>query len=97
MAHGLVTRWGRRSSLNVVARALTLFSVSSLVGLLAAVAAWVTSLVIVGDDEILLASNRSFEWGTVIGVVTAVFVIGVVLSMYRSVEPVLTLLAAVAG
>lgn len=97
MAHGLVTRWGRRSSLNVVARALTLFSVSSLVGLLAAVAAWVTSLVIVGDDEILLASNRSFEWGTVIGVVTAVFVIGVVLSMYRSVEPVLTLLAGVAG
>lgn len=97
MAHGLVTRWGRRSSLNVVARAITLFSVSSLVGLLAAVAAWVTSLVIVGDDEILLASNRSFEWGTVIGVVTAVFVIGVVLSMYRSVEPVLTLLAGAAG
>ena len=80
-----------------MARALTLFSVSSLVGLLAALAAWITSLVLVGDDEILLATNRSFEWGTVIGAVTAVFVIGVVISMYRIVEPVLTLLAGAAG
>lgn len=66
-------------------------------GLLAALAAWITSLVIVGDDEIVLAANRSFEWGTVIGVITAVFVLGVVLSMYRTVEPVLTLLAGAAG
>ncbi len=80
-----------------MARAITLFSVSSVVGLLAAVAAWVTSLVIVGDDEIVLAADRSFEWGTVIGVVTAVFVIGVVLSMYRTVEPILTMIAGAAG
>lgn len=80
-----------------MARAITLFSVSSLVGLLAALAAWITSLVIVGDDEIVLAANRSFEWGTVIGAITALFVLGVVLSMYRTVEPVLTLLAGAAG
>lgn len=80
-----------------MARAITLFSVSSLVGLLASLAAWVTTLVLVGNDEILLTNNRSFEWGTVIAAVTAVFVIGVVVAMYRSVEPVLTLLAGAAG
>ncbi len=80
-----------------MARALTLFSVSSLVGLMAALAAWVATLVLVGEDQIFVASDRSFDWGTVIGVVTALFVIGVVISMHRSVEPVLTLLAGAAG
>ena len=64
---------------------------------MAALAAWVATLVLVGEDQIFVASDRSFDWGTVIGVVTALFVIGVVISMHRSVEPVLTLLAGAAG
>lgn len=73
------------------------FSLSGLVGMIAAMLAWIATIMIVGQDDRFFVQGREIEWGTIIGVLTAVAVIGVLIAMHRSVEPILTTLAGAAG
>ena len=85
-----LTPWG-------YVRLVVIFFRSGLTGMMTAIVAWLATLLLVGSDEIFRFNDRSAGWGTVISVVTALFVVAVLVTLSRGVEPILTCAAAVAG
>ncbi|MEM7094997.1 MAG: hypothetical protein AAF567_18495 [Actinomycetota bacterium] len=77
-------------------KALVSFAAACVAGVLTATAAWITSLVIVSDDQIYVIQGREASWGVVLGVVTAVFAVGAMVFVTRKIEPVMMAIAAAA-
>lgn len=73
------------------------YLLSGFIGALVAIAGWVTALVILGSETTVQFQGRAFEWPDVMIAATGVLVIVVIASLYRVVDPILTLTATGAG